>query len=197
MSEYQNENDARRDILEVGRRLYALGFVAANDGNISVRVGENAVWATPTNVSKGFMTEDMLVKLDLNGNVLDGDLAPSSEIKMHLAVYRRNDALRAVVHAHPPTATAFAVAGKPLPKSLLAETELLLGEIPVAPFAPIGSRELADGVAAYCAEYNGVLMARHGICAWGVGAIDALWRAERIEFAAKVALQLKMLGWEI
>ncbi|MDR0838250.1 MAG: class II aldolase/adducin family protein [Oscillospiraceae bacterium] len=189
MSRYPTDSEAREAILDCGRRLYERGLVAANDGNITARVSAREVWATPTNVSKGFMSADSLVKLDLDGNVLSGS-KPSSEIKMHLAIYRRAPDILAVVHAHPPTATAFAAAGIPLSKSTLAETEALLGEIPVAPFAPLGTAELADGVAAYCAEYKGVLMARHGVCSWGSGVTEALFNMERIEFTAKIAYML-------
>ena len=97
-----------RELCQVGKLLYDRGYVAANDGNLSVRVGENALWVTPTGVSKGFMTEDMLVKLDLDGNVLAGTRKASSETKMHLRIYQENPDVRAVVHAHPPAATAFA-----------------------------------------------------------------------------------------
>ena len=109
--EYISDAQAKQMILEVGRRMYQGGFVAANDGNISCKVGDNEIWATPTGVSKGFMTEDMLVKLDLDGNVLEGTHKPSSEIKMHLRVFKENPKVQGVVHAHPLTATAFACAG--------------------------------------------------------------------------------------
>ena len=109
--EYISDAQAKQMILEVGRRMYQGGFVAANDGNISCKVGDNGIWATPTGVSKGFMTEDMLVKLDLDGNVLEGTHKPSSEIKMHLRVFKENPKVQGVVHAHPLTATAFACAG--------------------------------------------------------------------------------------
>ena len=118
---YPSEAQARAEILAVGKKIYQRGLVAANDGNLSVRVGENAIWVTPTGVSKGDMTEDMLVKLDLEGNVLMGDRKPSSEVRMHLRIYQEDPEVRAVVHAHPPAATAFACAGIPLDKPLLQE----------------------------------------------------------------------------
>ena len=110
-STYPTDAEAKAQIIEAGLRIYQRGLVAANDGNLSVRVGENALWVTPTGVSKGFMTEDMLVKLDLDGNVLAGTSKASSETKMHLRIYQENPDVRAVVHAHPPAATAFAAAG--------------------------------------------------------------------------------------
>ena len=115
------DEQAVRDILEIGRRMYAKGFAAGNDGNISARVGDDEIWATPSGVSKGFMTEDMLVKMKLDGTVLEGTWKPSSEVKMHLRIYRENPDVRAVVHAHPPAATAFACAGLPLDRPLLQE----------------------------------------------------------------------------
>ena len=111
---YKSDFEAKKAILDIGRRMYAKGFVASNDGNISCRVGPNTIWTTPTGVSKGFMTQDMLVKMDLDGKVLMGRLKPSSEIKMHLRVYQENPRLQAVTHAHPPMATCFAIAGQPL-----------------------------------------------------------------------------------
>ena len=111
---YPSDAQAKAEILDAGRKIYQRGLVAANDGNLSVRVGDNALWVTPTGVSKGAMTEDMLVKLSLDGTVLEGTRKPSSETKMHLRIYQENPAVRAVVHDHPPAATAFAAAGLPL-----------------------------------------------------------------------------------
>lgn len=108
MTDYVSDAQARSLILDVGRRLYHSGFVASNDGNITCKVGDNAIWATPTGVSKGFMTEEMLVKMDLDGNILESTYKPSSEIKMHLCVFKENPQVQGVVHAHPLTATAFA-----------------------------------------------------------------------------------------
>ena len=118
---YPSDAQAKAEILDAGRKIYQRGLVAANDGNLSVRVGDNALWVTPTGVSKGAMTEDMLVKLSLDGTVLEGTRKPSSETKMHLRIYQENPAVRAVVHAHPPAATAFAAAGLPLDRPVLQE----------------------------------------------------------------------------
>ena len=101
----------KEDIVEVGRRIYNLGFVAANDGNISVRVGDDEILTTPTGVSKGFMTPDMIIRVDMAGNKLEGELKPSSELKLHLEVYKQRPDVRAVLHAHPPVATAFCGGG--------------------------------------------------------------------------------------
>ena len=117
-AEYLNDYEAKHQILEVGRRMYEKGFVASNDGNISCRVSETELWTTPTGVSKGFMTEEMLVKVDLDGNLLSGERKPSSEIRMHLRVYRENPQVKSVVHAHPPVATSFAIAGISLSRAI-------------------------------------------------------------------------------
>jgi L-fuculose-phosphate aldolase len=184
---YPTDDEARRDILEAGRRLYHRGYVAANDGNLSARVSEDRIWATPSGVSKGFMTEEMLLKLDLDGNVIEQSfkkfehpLKPSSEIRMHLAVYRKASDVLGVVHAHPPVSAAFAAAGVPLDTALLQEAVVLLGVVPVAPYALPGSDELALGVAPYVGEYNALLLEHHGAVAWGGGVMQALYRLESI-----------------
>ena len=190
------EAELRTQIIEAGKRLYARGLVAANDGNISARLSENEIIATPTNVSKGFMTEDMLVRLDLEGNVLEGMLKPSSEVKMHLEIYRRSPDIISVCHAHPPAATTYAAAGKPLDKAFLQETVVLLGVIPVAPYQMPGSVELALGAAGFCTDYNAVLLEHHGLVTWGGSVSQALHRMESAEFYATISLNLKMAEME-
>ena len=189
-------NELKAQIIEAGKRLYARGLVAANDGNISARISENEVWATPTNVSKGFMTPDMLVRLDLDGNVLEGTLKPSSEVKMHLEIYKRSPEVMSVCHAHPPAATTFAAAGVPLDKAFLQETVVLLGIIPVAPYQMPGSAELALGAASYCPDYNAVLLEHHGLVTWGNSVSQALHRLEGVEFYAQISMNLRMMGLE-
>ena len=132
------QKEAKKAIIDIGRRMYARNFVAANDGNISVRTGEDEVWATPTGVSKGYMKKKMLVKVDLQGNVLEGDRKPSSELKMHLRAYQENPEIRSVCHAHPPICTCFAIAGIPLEAPVLAEAVVTLGDVPIAPYAELG-----------------------------------------------------------
>lgn len=133
VKKYPTDAEAKRDIIEAGRRMYQKNFVAANDGNISARVSDTLLWATPTGVSKGYMTEDMLVKMDLDGNIVEGKNKPSSEIKMHLRILKESSEIMAVAHAHPPVATSFAAAGIPLDLALLQEAVVLLGVVPVAP----------------------------------------------------------------
>lgn len=188
MTDYVSDAQARSLILDVGRRLYHSGFVASNDGNITCKVGDNAIWATPTGVSKGFMTEEMLVKMDLDGNILEGTYKPSSEIKMHLRVFKENLQVQGVVHAHPLTATAFACAGMSLDEPVLVEGILALGCVPFAHFALPGTTDVPDSIAPYCKNYNAVLLANHGALTWGTSLIQAYYRMETTEYYAKILM---------
>lgn len=194
MIPYPTDAQAKADILAAGRKIYQRGLVAANDGNLSVRVGENALWVTPTGVCKGDMTEDMLVKMTLDGTVLEGTRKPSSETKMHLRIYRENPTVRAVVHAHPPVATTFAAAGIPLDKPVLQEAVVQLGTVPVAPFALPGSQGVADSVAPFCRDYRALLLEYHGAVTWGTSMEQAHYRLECLEQVATVTLHLHTLG---
>lgn len=185
---YYSDFEAKKVICEIGKRMYDRGYVAANDGNISVKCGDNAIWCTPTGVSKGFMTPDMLVKIDLKGNVIQGKYKPSSEVKMHLRVYNENSEVNAVVHAHPPVATSFAIAGIQLDKAVLPEAVVLLGTVPVAPYATPGTQEVPDSIAPYCKDYNAVLLANHGALTWGTDAIEAYHRMESLEHYALILM---------
>ena len=161
------EEQARADIVEVGRRLWERGYVASNDGNISVRLDDHRLITTPKSVSKGFMTPDMMVVTDLDGKKISGERDPSSELKMHLEVYRNRPDARAVVHAHPPTATGFAVAGIPLDRAVLAEVITTLGSIPIAEYATPSTEELPAAVRKYVKAHDGLLLANHGALALG------------------------------
>lgn len=188
MTNYYSDNEAREMICEVGRRVYARNFVAANDGNISVKVSPNAIWATPTGVSKGYMTPDMLVKLDLDGNVLEGTHKCSSEVKMHLRAYNENPDINAVVHVHPPIATSFAVAGIPLDKPILPEAIVMLGSVPVAEYAMPSTEGVAESIAPYCKNHNAVLLANHGAITWGADLMQAYHRMESLEHYAAITM---------
>ena len=193
---YPDEKSARSDIAEAGRRLYMRGYVCANDGNLSARIADNTIIATPAGVSKGFMTEDMLIKLDLDGNVLEGTLKPSSEIKMHLAIFRKSSEILSVCHAHPPVSTTFAAAGVALDKAFLQETAVYLGVVPVAKYAMPSSAELAETAAEYCLGYHGALLEHHGPVAWGNSVMQALFRMESIEYTATIAMYSKIMGFD-
>ena len=191
IKEYSSEQELKEIICEIGKRMYERGYVAANDGNISIMQGDKEIWATPTGVSKGFMTPDMLVKLDLEGNVLEGNLKPSSEIKMHIRVYKENPMVKAVIHAHPPMATTFSIAGLALERPILAEAIMSLGIVPVAPYATPGTEEVPDSIAPFCRDFNAVLLANHGALSWGRDPQEAYFRMESLEHYAQI---LKNVG---
>jgi L-fuculose-phosphate aldolase len=186
------------DIVEVGRRLWTRGFVASNDGNISVRLGADRVLMTPASVSKGFMTPDMMVVTDLNGTLVSGapGRKPSSEIQMHLVAYRERPDVGAVVHAHPPLSTGFAVAGIPLDRAVLAEVVTTLGSIPIADYGTPSTPELAAAVAPYVKVHDGLLLANHGALALGKDLFAAYYKMETIEHFARISLVARMLGRE-
>src|ERR1700716_1870664 len=186
----------RADIVEIGGRMYARGYTASNDGNISVRVADDRLLMTPKSVCKGFMTPDMMCVTDLEGHKLQGDLAPSPEMLMHLEVYRQRPDVRAVVHAHPPIATGFAVAGIPLDRAVLAEVLTTLGSIPIAEDATPSTRELPDAVRKYIKAHDGMLLANHGALTVGVDLYAAYYKMETIEHFAKISLVARLLGRE-
>lgn len=190
------EDQARADIVEVGRRLWERGYVASNDGNISVRLDEHRLITTPKSVSKGFMTPDMMVITDLEGRKIAGEREPSSELKMHLEVYRNRRDARAVVHAHPPTATGFAVAGIALDRAVLAEVITTLGSIPIAEYATPSTEELPAAVRKYVKAHDGLLLANHGALALAGDVMSAYYRMETIEHFAKISLVARTLGGE-
>ncbi len=193
---YPSDKEAREQIIEIGRRMFERRYVAANDGNISIRVGEDRFWVTPAGVSKGYMREDMLVCVDVGGRVLEGSAKPSSESGMHLRVYRENDDVGAVVHAHPVTATAFAIARRPLDLALMTESVIGLGVVPVADYATTGTPGVAESVAPYCRDYNALLLANHGALTWGRTGMEAYYRMETLECCAQVMEKLGYLRVE-
>ncbi len=191
-----SESTLRADIVEVGRRMYARGYTASNDGNISVRLGPERLLMTPKSVCKGFMTPDMMCITDLEGRKLQGDRDPSSEMLMHLEVYRQRPDAQAVVHAHPPTATGFAVAGIPLDRAVLAEVLTTLGSIPIAEYATPSTRELPEAVRKYIKAHDGMLLANHGALTVGADLYGAYYKMETIEHFAKISLVARLLGRE-
>lgn len=185
---YLSDYEAKKQIIAIGKRMYDKGFVASNDGNISCRVGPNTIWTTPTGVSKGFMTPDMLVKMNFDGKLLMGKLKPSSEVKMHLRVYNENPDVMAVTHAHPPVATSFAIAGISLDRAILPEAVVNLGSVPIAHYATPGSQDVPDSIAPYCNTHNAVLLANHGALSWGKDLTEAYHRLESLEYYATVLM---------
>ena len=190
--------ELRSDIVEVGRRLWLRGFVASNDGNISVRLGPDRLLMTPASVSKGFMSAEMMVVTDLDGRVVEAapGRKPSSEALMHLVAYRERPDVGAVVHAHPPLSTGFAVAGIPLDRAVLAEVVTTLGAIPIADYGTPSTRELADTVAPLVRAHDGLLLANHGALALGKDLFAAYYKMETIEHFAQISLVARQLGRE-
>ena len=192
----RSEAQHRADIVEVGRRLYARGYTASNDGNISLRLDASRLLMTPTNVCKGFMTVEMMCITDLDGKKLAGDRDPSSEMQMHLEVYRQRPDANAVVHAHPPIATGFAVAGIPLDRAVLAEVVTTLGSVPIAEYATPSTKELPEAVRKYVKAHDGMLLANHGALTLGADLFAAYYKMETIEHFAKISLVARLLGGE-
>jgi L-fuculose-phosphate aldolase len=191
-----SESQLRADIVEVGRRMYARGYTASNDGNISVRLDGGRLLMTPKSVCKGFMTPEMMCVTDLEGRKLQGDRDPSSEALMHLEVYRQRPDVNAVVHAHPPIATGFAVAGIPLDRPVLAEVLTTLGSVPIAEYATPSTRELPEAVRKYISAHDGMLLANHGALTVGADLFSAYYKMETIEHFARISLVARLLGRE-
>ena len=179
-------SELKKEIIEIGRRMYEQGYVVANDGNISVRADQDTIWVTPTGVSKGYMSEDMMVRMKLDGSIIEGTHKPSSEVKMHLRVYLENPSVSAVVHAHPPMATAFAASGLSLDEPILSETASLLGNIPLVPYSTPGTQEVPNAIAPYCNTHCALLLANHGVLTWGSSLMQAYFRLEELEQTAKI-----------
>lgn len=185
---------ARLEICEMGRRIYNRAFVAANDGNLSARLSEDRVLCTPTGVSKGFLTQEMLAICDMDGRQVSGPMKISSEIRMHLEAYRLRRDIAAVVHAHPPTATGFAVAGIDLTQCVLPEVIVLLGGVPLAPYGTPGGPDIFAPMRPLLEKYDAVLMANHGVVTLGRTVQEAHFKLETVEHFARIALVARQLG---
>lgn len=190
----QEIQQIKESICDIGRRIYMNHFVAANDGNISVKVSDNEFYCTPTGVSKGFMTPDMIIKVDSEGNKIEGNLNPSSEIKMHLRVYKERPDVKSVVHAHPPVATAFAVANIPLDDYILPEAILFLGPVPICDYGTPSTMEIPDSLAPYLQTNDAFLLKNHGALTVGNSLIKAYFNMESLEYYAKITLLTRLIG---
>jgi L-fuculose-phosphate aldolase len=190
----KSERQYRQEIVQVGRMIHERGYVAATDGNLSVRLRENRILVTPTAMSKGLMKPSDLVVVDAEGRKLQGKRHVSSEIAMHLLVYRLRSDIHAVVHAHPPTATGYAAAGQPLNPALLSEVVIALEDIPLAEYGTPGTSELCDTLAPLIPRYQAILMSNHGVVTYGEDLLTAYMHMETVEHFAKVALVAHMLG---
>ena len=191
-----SEYEMKKMICDIGNRIYSNGFVAANDGNVTVKLNDNEILATPTGVSKGFMTPDMIIKVNMKGEVLssNGKYKPSSELKMHLRVYKERKDVNSVVHAHPPYATSFAIAGIPLNKAIMPEAVIALGCVPIAAYGTPSTEEIPDAVEKYLENYDAVLLENHGALTFGQDLITAYYKMESLEFYAKLTFISTLLG---
>ncbi len=189
-----DEGQHRAEIIQFGRLLHQRGYVAATDGNITVRLSSNTVLSTPTGMSKGLMEPDDLVVVDLDGRKISGRRSVSTEIGMHLLIYRLRPDIHGVVHAHPTTATGYAAAGIPLNKALVSEVVLSLGSIPLARYGTPGTPELTEALEPLIANHDAILMANHGVVTYGDTLLRAYMKMETVEHFAKIALVTHLLG---
>ena len=188
------QNLSRQQIIKACRRLDQLGFVAASDGNVSSRVDDKDILITPSGLAKGELGPDQILLTDIEGRIIRGEGSASSEIKMHLYVYRMRPDIKAVVHAHPPTATGFATAGISLTDPILPEVVLTVGPVPLAKYATPSTNEVPKSIAPYIKKHNAILLANHGVLTLGKDVTEALHRMERVEHLAKIMLVAGQLG---
>lgn len=189
-----SERKYREEIVHYGRMLHQRGFVAAMDGNLSVRLGKDRILVTPTGLSKGAMRPGDLVVVDEEGNRVSGRRNVTSEIGMHLLIYRLREDVKAIVHAHPPTATGFAAAGMALTEPLVCEVVMGLGCIPLARYGTPGTSELAQTLEPYVPNYDAILMSNHGVVVYGDTLEHAYMKMETVEHFAEIALVTHLLG---
>jgi L-fuculose-phosphate aldolase len=183
-----------REIVTVCRRLYDRGLIAGQDGNVSVRLGSGHILVTPSGLSKVDVTEDSLVELTSEGEAVTSGRSASSEVGMHLSIYRARPDVRAVVHAHPPVATAYGVTGRDLMDAVLPEVIFHLGSVPLVPFALPGTPALSDAMAPYLASHDAFLLASHGATTVGPTLRLAHQRMESLEHAARILQAAEMIG---
>jgi len=191
-----NEWEIKKLIIEIGKRIWIRGYVAANDGNISVKLSDNELLTTPTGVSKGFLTEDMIIKTDMNGKVISGNskFKPSSEVKMHIEVYKERPDIKSVVHAHPPYATSFAVAGIPLNKCVLPEAVIVIGAVPTAKYGLPSTMEIPDAIREHIKNSDAILLENHGALTLGSDLLNAYHKMETLEHTASIVWKAIQLG---
>lgn len=192
----KSEYDIKNEICEIGKRIYNRNMVAANDGNISVKLNDNEFLCTPTGVSKGFMTPEYICKVDKDGMVIEASegFRPSSEIKMHMRVYKERPDVMSVVHAHPMYATAFAIAGIPLTQPIMPEAVITLGSVPIAEYGTPSTEEIPDAISKYLPYYDAVLLENHGALTYGDSLLNAYHKMESVEFYAQLLFLSKQLG---
>ena len=183
-------------ICDVCHKMWQLGWVAANDGNVSARLGDGTFLATPTGMSKSFITPEKLLHIDAQGNVLEAGegLRPSSEIKMHLRCYEKREDVWSVIHAHPPGATGFAVAHRSMDMYNMIEDVAAIGSVPLTPYGTPSTSEVPDAIEPYLEEHDVVLLENHGALALGSDVLTAFYRMESLELWAKITINAILLG---
>jgi len=192
----EGESAAKDLIIDIGKKLWTRGYVAANDGNISVRISENEMLITSSGVSKGYMSHDMIIRITIDGEIISpgNRYIPSSEFRMHALAYKERNDIKAVVHAHPPYSTAFAVAGIPLDKCILPEAILTLGPVHIAPYGTPSTMELPESIKEYIKESDAILLANHGALTLGADLLSAYLRMETLEHTAQISYLAINLG---
>lgn len=190
----EQEQKLKEQICEIGRLLFTRGMVASNDGNISCRTPDGNLLVTPTGVSKGAMTPDMILKVDLAGNVLEGTWKKTSELPMHLRAYEVRPDVQAVVHAHPPTATGFACAGEPLDGYVATEAVYALGCVPIAPYATPSTPGVPDSITPLLEDYDAMMLEFHGVLTVGADLMSAYYLMESVEQYAKISLTVRQIA---
>ncbi len=186
---------SKKDIVTICRQMHLKGFICATDGNASIRFQKKEILVTPTGVHKGFLSERDIIIIDINGEIISGEKKPSSEILMHLEIYRRNPEIEAVLHAHPPLCTAFSLAKKTLPTDWLPEVYITFGKkIPVVPYATPSTKEVPDAIAEYVSQYHALILERHGTVTMGKTLWEAYYKLEKMEHLAQVILYAEQLG---
>jgi len=189
-----NNSEIKEWICEIGRRVYNKGFAAANDGNISYRVGENEVLCSPTMICKGFMKHEDICMVDLDGKQLAGTKKRTSEILLHLTIMKHRPDIKAVVHCHPPHATAFAVTREAIPQCVLPEIEVFMGEVPLAPYETPGAQGFADTVVPFLKSSNTIILTNHGTVTFGKTLEEAYWKTEILDAYCRILILSKQLG---
>ena len=184
----------RNEIVDIGKKIYDKDFVAANDGNISVRLNGNRLLITPSGCCLGDLKPEQLLYIDLQGNILYGKDKPTGELPMHLAAYQKRADIKAVIHAHPPITTGFTVAGESLAQCVIPEVVMIFGTIPTAEYATISTPEGAQAINKLIIDHDAIILDRHGTITVGVDLLDAFQKLEKVEYCAKVTLTARQLG---
>ena len=188
------KKEVAEEMCEIGRRLYARGYAAGNDGNISYRLADDSVLCTPTQICKGFMCPDDLCTVDMEGNQITGKRKRTSEVFLHLEIFKADPSAKSVVHCHPPHATAFGVARVDIPSCILPEVEIFLGIVPRAEYETPGGKSFAETVKPFIGKANTVVLSNHGTVSWGPSVEKAYWHTEILDAYCRILLLSNQIG---